>query len=91
MENSTSGLNMEEKKASSSRPLNSESRVHEFFLQPSDCGFGYTATLRVESSLQNPGCHHITTIARDQTTGVATTVHEETVQADKLRTTIGIR
>ncbi|KAK7499077.1 hypothetical protein BaRGS_00009624 [Batillaria attramentaria] len=68
-----------------------QSTLHKFYLGPNTCPGGFTTTLRVESSLQTPGSHHITHTARDQDTGVTHTVHEETVTATTLRTTLGIQ
>ena len=68
-----------------------QATLRKFYLDSSASSQGYTSTLRVESSLENPGSHKITHTACDISSGITQTVHEETVQAETLRTTMSIQ
>ncbi|KAL8574238.1 hypothetical protein ACOMHN_065781 [Nucella lapillus] len=74
--------------ASSALP---QSTLRKFYLGSTSGSQGYTTTLKVESSLLNPGSHRITHTACDVETGLTQTVHEETVKAETLKTTMGIQ
>ncbi|KAK7087207.1 uncharacterized protein [Littorina saxatilis] len=80
-----------EASATSQQGASPKSTQRKFYLGSSEGSRGYSTTLRIESSLEKRGCHRITHTARDTSTGVTQTVHEETVQADTLRTTMGIQ
>jgi hypothetical protein len=68
-----------------------ESTLRKIYLGLGSGGQGYSSTLRVESSLGTPGSHRITHTTCDTGSGLTQTVHEETVEAATLRTTMSIQ